>query len=734
MQSVSKQYKKSMKLPLRNQSYMKVTIGVINQVAQRTAYVSNQEVCAYFSDFKKPFNNFEVEYPYATCEQDYSRVDGSMAFLPRDRGNVLLNNGIVSEKVLGAIEIQFSTPLLDIKGLTIDFGKAYPVDFMIESDNNTVIIEGNTKQIFITSEVFLSATFIRITPVSMMNGQARLRIHSITMGIGIYFDNKKILSATKKDYISSISDSMPAVDFSLTIDNKNMEYDIENIESTVNFFETGQECVVEYGYDVDEDTTEWVTGGKLFLKGWTADDKQARITAVDRFANMQDTYYKGKYYVAGISLYDLAVDVLTDAGVEDYWLDPYLKNIIVHNPMPVVKHKEALQIIANAGRCVLSQDRNAKIFLKASFVPDVTAMSDNEADYSKVSNILNKSTKQQYADATDNFTQASGTQFFLSRGSEYLDTGYVSEAVSGANGLFISNPSITLELEASFKTFSFTLGFGGNAPTEAVIKTYLQGELLEELLVDEIEQVTLIEHEFPEFDQMIIEFIKASPNNRVLVDWIEFGNVTDYVLEQSADLLKAPKGIQLERVKELQITRTLYNQSTELKKLINEEILIDSTEFRFDFRNPVYGLTCSLVDALPGQSVEIEDSGAYYIIISFVGFTEGSIANFVVNGYEYTLVTAKTTRKLNSTGIVSTWTNPLISSNEHARDLAEWVGNYMLADKEYELSYRGDPRIDANDVLFLESRTLGNLQIRAYEHTVNFNGALSGNMKARRVM
>lgn len=734
MQSVSKQYKKSMKSPLRNQSYMKVTIGVINQVAQRMACVSNQEACAYFSDFTKPFNNFEIEPLYATCEQNYSSIDGSMAFLPRSSEGVFLNNGIVSDGLLGAIEIQFSTPFLDIKGLTIDFGKAYPVDFIIESDTNVVTIEGNIEQVFVISEVFLSTNFIRIIPSRMMNGQSRLRINSITMGIGIFFDNKKILSASKKDYISPISDSMPAVDFTLTIDNQNMEYDIENVESTVNFLETGQELLVEYGYDVDENTTEWLVGGRFFLKDWTADDTQAKFTAVDLFANMRDTYYKGKYYVNGISLYDLAVDVLIDAGVENYWIDPYLKNIIVHNPMPVVKHKEALQIIANAGRCVLSQDRNAKIFLKASFVPDITATSDTGTKHSKVENILNRDIKQQYADATNRFTLASGMQFFLPRGNEYLKTGYVSEAVAGANGLFVDNPSITLELEASFKTFNFTLGFAGNLPIEVVIKTYLQGELLEELFINEIEQITLIEYEFPEFDQMVIEFIKAIPNSRVLVDWVEFGNVTDYVLEQSADLLKMPKGIQLEKVKELQVTRTLYNQSNELKELISEEIIINDTEYRFDFTNPVYGIACSLVDALPGQSVEIVESGAYYVMISFMGFTEGSIANLIVNGYEYTFVTTKVIQVLNSTGAVRTWANPLVSSSIHAKDLAEWVGSYLQGDKEYELSYRGDPRIDANDVLFLENKTLGNLQIKAYEHTVSFNGALSGSMKARRVM
>ena len=92
------------------------------------------------------------------------------------------------------------------------------------------------------------------------------------------------------------------------------------------------------------------------MKSWSADDTQMQTSYVDRFAYMQDTYYKGKYYSDGISLFALAVDVLTDAGLEesDYWIDPYLETIIVYNPIPVCMHKEALQIIANAGRCILS--------------------------------------------------------------------------------------------------------------------------------------------------------------------------------------------------------------------------------------------------------------------------------------------------------------------------------------------------------------------------------------------
>ena len=76
----------------------------------------------------------------------------------------------------------------------------------------------------------------------------------------------------------------------------------------------------------------------------------------------------------------------------------------------------------------------------------------------------------------------------------------------------------------------------------------------------------------------------------------------------------------------------------------------------------------------------------------------------------------------------------MISGADHAADLAEWVGDYLRADREYDLTYRGEPRIDANDITFLENKYVSDLLLRIYEHTLKFNGALSGTIKARRDM
>ena len=733
----SQAYKEVMRNKYRDPlSYIRVTIGVINQEAQSSAYVPRPENYTYYSNLKWPLDNYQVQELYATCDQDYTAVDGSMYFLPRAREDVVLNQGIVSEDLPGSIEIQFPIRY-DIKGLTVEFGRAYPVDFRIESDNKTVEIAGNATEHFVTEEIFEGATFLRFVPASMANGQSRFRIHQLTMGIGIYFDNRKILSATKKEHISPIMEELPTLDFDMTIENKDRAYDVENEESTVNFLETGQEVKVLYGQELDNGTVEWLPGATVYLREWSADDEEMSFTATDRFESMDGTYYKGEYRSEGISLYDLAVDVLKDAGVDSrtYWLDNYLKDVSVCNPMPVVSHKEALQLIANAGRCILYQDRNGNIFMKSSFVPDMEAASDNEAYFSHAGAVLDKKAKQSYAMTARDYTDVQPTQYFLPRqetGKAYLNTGYISEAAASADGTFAVNPAVEISLEARYKCFGLTLEFGRNNPDTVIFHASLAGEPREDYMVSGLTAMTVISHEFPEFDRLVLEFTKGCPYNRVILNNIIFGDSTDYMLEYGHELTKTPKGTQLPKVGELQVVRTFYSQGVEAKELAKETVTVSAADNRYTiyFSAPSYDLSCTVTEPQAGQTAVIVDSSNYYATVELTGVT--GACEVLITGREYIVTQARVSRRLNPTGRLEQWENPLVSDVVHAADLADWVGDYMRADREYDLHYRGEPRIDANDIAFLENKYVPGLLLRVYDHTLKFNGALSGTIKARR--
>ncbi len=126
------------------------------------------------------------------------------------------------------------------------------------------------------------------------------------------------------------------------------------------------------------------------------------------------------------------------------------------------------------------------------------------------------------------------------------------------------------------------------------------------------------------------------------------------------------------------------------------------------------------------------ESSNYFAIVEIVGAT-GAV-EVSISGREYITSQTRVSRQLNSTGSLETWENPLVSDMVHAVDLADWIGDYMKSDREYDLQYRGEPRIDANDIAFLENKYVPDLLLRVYEHTLKFNGALSGTIKARRDM
>lgn len=740
MQAASNEYKDMMRRKWRNPlSYLRVTIGLINQQAQASAYIPERDVYTYYSDLVKPMDNYKVQELYATCDQDYTTVDGGMYFLPKDAADVVLNQGIVTDGLQGEIEIRFPVQY-DIKGLTVEFGKAYPVDFTIISDNRTLNVTNNTDGHYVTEEIFEGATFLRFVPAAMVNGRSRFRINQITMGIGVYFDSKKILSATKKEHISPISEELPTIDFDVTVDNKDRAYDVENEESTVNFLEIGQQVEVLYGQAMDDGTIEWIPGTSLALKSWSADDTEMDFQASDCFDGMDSTYYRGQYHPNGMSLYDIAVDVLTDAQVDyrNYWIDPYLKDVLVVNPMPVVMHKEALQLIANAGRCILYQNRAGRIILKSSFVPDMVATSDNETHFSHAAAILDHAKKETYALPGQDYTGVSGTQYFLPRqtdGITYLNTGYVSEAVAGDNGLFADNPTVGITMEAAYKCFGLTLEFGQNCPDTVVFHAYYNGALQEDYMVSGLTQTYVVSHEFPEFDFLELEFVRGCPNNRVILDSITFGDSTDYILEYGVELTKTPKGTQLDRVRELQVVRTIYNLSTEdTKELVRETITVtdQDNQYTFYLSNASYDLSVALIEPSEGQTATIIGSSAYYATVELTGIAGAT--EVAVMGKEYLITQTKVSRQLNPTGSLETWENPLVSDGAHAANLADWIGDYLKSDREYDLQYRGEPRMDANDIAFLENKYVPDLLIRVTDHTLKFNGGLSGTIKARRDM
>lgn len=738
MQRVSKAYKESMKSSLRERAYIMISFGLVNQEAQAKATVDNGSY-AYYSNKDNIFGEHIDDTVYATLEEEFTKVDGSMFFLPRaTEGGRYYDTGIVSDKLISEarceVIISLNTIATDFKGLTINFGENYPVDFdIVGSTGQTIEFRGNTKSKWSTEEVLENTTYIKLVFYKMKNPQSRLRIYSIMFGYGLVYYNDSVMSSALDSYVSPIGADVPQFDFSVTLKNYDHYFNVDNPNSAINYLETGQEMDIMYGYQTPgSDTIEWIQGNHLWCSEWESDDNTATIRCQDIFRNMDGEYVKGLYSAAGKSYYALAEEILKDAGISEYYIDPRLKKLYSNNPIPRVKYKEALQIIANACRCVLTQSRDGKVQIKSNFMPSASIATNGEETYSNAANVLTDTPKVEYATLAGNYTPTDGTMFFLPRnGKAALTTGYVSKEISGANGTFTKNPVVTITMEAIRAYYGLKLVFGTALPAAFTIRTYKGGEPVNEYPVekDEINTTSIILRDFDDFDVMKIEFTKtAEPYNRIVLNYFSLSDVVDFTMNRR-DMTSSPKAIKQELIKEVIVPCYTYQENNREENLVYEDIDVVAGEVEtYYIQNPSYGYKVKL-DEVEGKATVVAWSN-YFVTIKFN--VTGSF-KLEVQGYRYKIVEKYATVSLNARGKTVKWKNPLISNTTMANELAAWLADYYTAGIEYEYDTRGNPELDATDIVYQENEFHDGMRVNIYRHTVNFKQAFSGRVTARRI-
>lgn len=738
MQKVSKAYKESMKSSLRERAYIMISFGLVNQEAQAKATVDNGSY-AYYSNKDNIFGEHIDDTVYATLEEEFTKVDGSMFFLPRaTEGGRYYDTGIVSDKLVSEarceVVISLNTIATDFKGLTINFGENYPVDFdIVGSTGQTIEFRGNTKSKWSTEEVLENTTYIKLVFYKMKNPQSRLRIYSIMFGYGLVYYNDSVMSSALDSYVSPIGADVPQFDFSVTLKNYDHYFNVDNPNSAINYLETGQEMDIMYGYQTPgSDTIEWIQGNHLWCSEWESDDNTATIRCQDIFRNMDGEYVKGLYSAAGKSYYALAEEILKDAGISEYYIDPRLKKLYSNNPIPRVKYKEALQIIANACRCVLTQSRDGKVQIKSNFMPSASIATNGEETYSNAANVLTDTPKVEYATLAGNYTPTDGTMFFLPRnGKAALTTGYVSKEISGANGTFTKNPVVTITMEAIRAYYGLKLVFGTALPAAFTIRTYKGGEPVNEYPVekDEINTTSIILRDFDDFDVMKIEFTKTTePYNRIVLNYFSLSDVVDFTMNRR-DMTSSPKAIKQELIKEVIVPCYTYQENNREENLVYEDIDVVAGEVEtYYIQDPSYGYKVKL-DEVEGKATVVAWSN-YFVTIKFN--VTGSF-KLEVQGYRYKIVEKYATVSLNARGKTVKWKNPLISNTTMANELAAWLADYYTAGIEYEYDTRGNPELEATDIVYQENEFHDGMRVNIYRHTVNFKQAFSGRVTARRI-
>lgn len=671
MIKASNAYKSAMQKKIRDRAYISITLGVVNGDAQNTAYFDGDY--AYWGNKVLPFRN-DAEYTeYATLEQNYMRVDGQMYFLPRETSGLyqLRNAPLTTQNVMETVKVEF-TQEYSIKGLTIDFGKYYPTSFKIVTDEKELIYTSD-KHDFSTTDVIGDTTKIQIIPISMVGGNKRLRVEKIVMGVGLTYRNNDVSTSSFEEFVNGISAEIPYRKLSVTILDKNNVYNVDDDNSFINFLETGQKMELSYGMVLADDTVEWHKKATMLLTDWNSKKNQMSFTANDVLSTLEDNYTIGNK-IYDRTAYAEAISILTDAGFEpdEYFVDDCLRDVNLHNPMPEASHKECLQLLCNASRCILFVDSDGRVNIKANFAnvidpEDMQVTSNGTAWWGNATNVL-YGNNNVYAELTRNFMRVDGSQLFLPRntGTAIEQTGYVTSNVSDENGLFSENPVLTLKLPAAYTYYGLYISFQGNPPKEMKVSTYNGDTLLKTFKYDDLKEKSLLNDEFENFDSIRFEITRAYPKNRVLIDKISFGDLSDYELKKDS-MTENPYGYAERKTKDVFVKiYTFQNGEDNTPQVVEDNVYLK--------------------------------------------------------------------KSINNSGEIRYCENQLISTEDHARTVAEWLGNYYANNISYDIQYRGDPVLEAADIIFMESDIVNRLQVEVETHKLNFNGAFSGSLQLRRAM
>lgn len=383
MQHVSQAWLDNQQKTLVNEGFVEVSLSVADpdSVADASSedngaiYISNSSVLV--SEVDKDV------IPYITLEQNIWLLDGSMKMIPEsDFGDI----GYVGDAISDS-EGYFSdgTPMITVSftkvhenlipGITIKWGTAYnefASDFMVIVYNGANVIAektitGNTLVTSVVEMDIVDYDKIEIRILKWCLPDHRPRIEEIFVGIEKVYSRQQLFKYHHTQNADPISATLPKSEVTFSVDNRDNTYNPHNPVGLTKYLMERQEIRSRYGFRMDDGSIEWIPGGIFHLSEWDSDQNgiTASFKARDLLEYMDATFYEGKYSAGGTSLYALAEQVMLKAnlplnsdGSLKWHIDESLKNITTVAPLPVDTLANCLQLIANAGGCVLYQDRS----------------------------------------------------------------------------------------------------------------------------------------------------------------------------------------------------------------------------------------------------------------------------------------------------------------------------------------------------------------------------------------
>ena len=364
---------KQLKKPKRNLGFLKVNFDIVDPETNPDLSTNTEEIFSNLNNIKEA--TIPQTKNYATLEKNFWLLNGSQPIYGSEELEQTYISEFMSDENCQFEEnvciILHSSVYLTTLGLSMIFDsinenyarklnvKAYRDDVLI-MDKDYTLDSYKDRLIFADNEELVRWNRIEIYFVESSLPYRRIRVNQLLFGIMETYTDDNILSAESKEKTTMINSELPTHTFKFTIDNMNKLFNPDNPEGWYRYILQQQPISYEWGYELDDGTIEWVLGGKMLLTGSVdVGENQVTFSTTTLINYLTKVYKKGVYNANGRSLYDLAVDVLNDNGIDSsqYNLWEGLKELKTDAPLPKLEARQLLQIISTTGNCIFYTDR-----------------------------------------------------------------------------------------------------------------------------------------------------------------------------------------------------------------------------------------------------------------------------------------------------------------------------------------------------------------------------------------
>lgn len=744
MKAVSAEYKKSMGALIRNRSCAQIVLDNIDTTAPNDGQWESDDSAAHSRSDTLDYN-YDYKDTYATLELNRWMLDGSQAVLP-EKGEYSYDgfiSGIISDingntggtlyrlfseqhKIVG-LTLTFDTRVNEwVTEMTVNFycGGSLVDSQILDIKSAVVELETRAEHVDIIEIVFNKTLPYR-----------RPRIQHVLYGIKRVFDNNVLSSLSQTTDIDPLSRRLPSETLRFSVYDYEQNYDPDNPNGIYAYVDSKSPISVAFGYELDNGSIEWIKDDNYILDSRpTVKNNVVSFTSTGLIGGLSGTFYKSK--LGKKNFYDMANEVLLDAGLtlagegKNPWvIDKTLKNMHTTAALPIDTHMNCLQLIAHACRCRFFTDDDNIIHIEPFGVTVQGIYSgkwrDNGAEwFSKVNDLdIGQTTKEPYAALELNQWALDGSRSLITPNEE-RNFGYVSNVLSDANGNFTSPPAISKTFDISHDLSIVGIQFdsvNGKYPRNIEIEYYRGNTLITSQNVTNIDSSTLLVfNDVKNCDKIIVTTLEALPFTRAKVEKV-FYRETDFTLNFETQI----KGSQsINKIDELKaVSVEMYSYTKNDNTSILYEGVITDTEFHHEFN--------SFVDEL-----EIYVSGGNvlsskkYAKAIDMKLSAGE-KNVTIIGKTLSETFVTTTAQVNNSGEVDIEKNPLITNSEMRDALAQHVIRYLTMRNTYDCEYRGNPELEAGDVIGLQTQYTDEMNSLILVDEINFNGSLSGKMKVK---